>query len=113
MRETDTGLMDWDAKLKSDYLPQFFISRTSSVKKNGKHIQTIGGIIMGSIRSILKFRFIMLWTILCVSIFLFIVPGSAQAKKVFNPQDTPWETPEGRACFEQWIREAIAKIKKS
>jgi len=48
-----------------------------------------------------KFR-MMLWTIICLSIFLFIVPNSAQAM--------PWETPEGHACFEQWIRDAMAKM---
>ena len=27
-----------------------------------------------------------------------------------QPGTNPWETPEGRACFEQWIREATAKM---
>jgi len=65
---------------------------------------------MPSSRSSSKFRMMMLWTIICISIFLFIVPNSGQAKKVFNPQAKPWETPEGRACFEQWIRDAMAKM---
>ena len=41
---------------------------------------------------------------------MFIVPNAAQAKKVFTPEAKPWETPEGRACFEQWIREAMPKM---
>jgi len=65
---------------------------------------------MENMQSISKFRLTVLWTIICLSIFLFIVPNSAQAKKVFIPEAKPWETPEGRACFEQWISEAMAKM---
>jgi hypothetical protein len=41
---------------------------------------------MPSSRSNSKFRVMILWSITFLCIFLFILPDSAQAKKVFNPE---------------------------
>ena len=37
-------------------------------------------------------------------------PGPGPPGPQPQPGTNPWETPEGRACFEQWIREATAKM---
>jgi hypothetical protein len=43
---------------------------------------------------------------------LLAVPAAAQTTQTYDPSVEPWRTPVGRACFEEWMQNALGMINR-